>query len=95
MAISCYFTFPTVFFALRAESVLNENKTISDFKMVPVPRSISSSCGTALRCCCQDIDTIKNILASHDVQWEDVHQIEEKALRLPGFLGRKKGDAKK
>jgi len=46
----CYLTFPTTYFALRSEAVLQE--TPLDFKLVPVPRSISSSCGTALRCSC-------------------------------------------
>ena len=94
MTTNCFFTFPTIYFALRAEAVLNETDRSFSFKMVPVPRVISSSCGTALRCGCQDIDAVKEILAKYDVQWENVHHIEEKEFRLPGFLGRKKGDSK-
>ena len=37
----CYLTFPTTYFALRSEAVLQE--TALAFKLVPVPRSISLS----------------------------------------------------
>jgi len=68
MAYSCYITFPTTFFAIRAESILKKQSTI--FKMVPVPRTISSSCGTALRCKCEDINSIKNTLSKTIWNWK-------------------------
>ncbi len=60
MAYSCYITFPTTYFAIRAESVLKNDDY--SFKMVPVPRSISSSCGTALRCSCEELAVIREKL---------------------------------
>lgn len=73
MKIHCYITFPTVFFALRAESVLAEN--LCPFKMVPVPRSISSSCGTALQCSCEDVEKITELLNQGHVEFDSIHRL--------------------
>ncbi len=81
MAYSCYITFPTTYYAIRAESVL-KNKTLI-FKMVPVPRSISSSCGTALRCQCEDITMIKDTLLQNDLELEGFYRLREEGLRTP------------
>ena len=62
MAVYCYLTFPTTYDAIRAEKLLQQKSY--PFKMVPVPRSISSSCGTALRCACSDSRAIKDYLVS-------------------------------
>ncbi|NLC12186.1 MAG: DUF3343 domain-containing protein [Firmicutes bacterium] len=93
MAVNCYFTFPTVYFALRAEAVLKDSGC--SFKMVPVPRAISSSCGTALRCPCEEIDAIKEVLENNKVQWDNVHllQEEEPRPRSRGLLARKEARA--
>jgi len=48
-----YFTFPSIFQAIKAEQALSKKDW--NFKIVPVPRSISSSCGNALLC--QPVDT--------------------------------------
>lgn len=81
MAYSCYITFPTTFFAIRAESLLkNEPYT---FKMVPVPRSISSSCGTALRCECEDISFLRAFLLEKGLELEAYYRLEEIGLRVP------------
>jgi len=81
MASSCYITFPTIFYAIRAESIL-KNHTCS-FKMVPVPRSISSSCGTALRCECSDIYQIKEYLLENNLELEGFYRLEEEGLKTP------------
>lgn len=81
MASSCYITFPTIFYAIRAESIL-KNHTCS-FKMVPVPRSISSSCGTALRCECSDIYQIKEYLLENNMELEGLYRLEEEGLKTP------------
>lgn len=65
----CYLTFPTVYFAIRTEAVLRE--TSFSFKLVPVPRSISSSCGTALRCSCADLTAIRETLTQANVSIEN------------------------
>jgi hypothetical protein len=72
----CYLTFPTTYFVLRAEVVLQE--TNLSFKLLPVPRSISSSCGTALRCSCADLDAIKNALQKAAVEIEGCFELAEK-----------------
>ena len=52
-----YFTFVSTYQAIKAEKVLAGEKWT--FKMVPVPRIISSSCGTALRCTVHDAGEIR------------------------------------
>ncbi len=68
MARYCYLTFPGTYFALHSEAVLH--KTAFSFKLVPVPRDISSSCGVALRCSCTDLAGIVNALDQSNVQVE-------------------------
>ncbi len=81
MAINCYVTFPTTFYAIRAESLLKKKEVA--FKMVPVPRAISSSCGTALRCACPDLKMFKNYLAENNTEMESFYQLEEDGLTIP------------
>ena len=81
MAYSCYITFPTTYFAIRAESVLKNDDY--SFKMVPVPRSISSSCGTALRCSCEELAVLREKLIENDLELEGYYKIEEAGLRTP------------
>ena len=81
MAINCYVTFPTTFYAIRAESLLKKKEVA--FKMVPVPRAISSSCGTALRCACPDLKMLKNYLAENNTEMESFYQLEEVGLKIP------------
>jgi hypothetical protein len=87
MAVYCYLTFPTTYFAIRAETLLKT--THHPFKMVPVPRSISSSCGTALRCACPEKELIEELLRQSAVEVEGVHEVEEKEFRLPRFFAKK------
>ena len=81
MNVHCYITFPTTYFAVRAEALLK--KTACRFNMVPAPRSISSSCGTALRCSCEVLAEIKALLAVENVKLEGCYRLEEKGLRAP------------
>lgn len=75
MAASCYITFSTPYFALRAEDLLRQTEYA--FKMVPVPQSISSSCGTALLCRCEEAEAICRFLAEKEVEWAELHRLEE------------------
>jgi len=81
MALNCYVTFPTTFYAIRAESLLKKKEVA--FKMVPVPRAISSSCGTAMRCACPDLKMLKNYLAENNTEMESFYQLEEEGLKIP------------
>ncbi len=87
-----YFTFPTTYFAIRAEKVVEEQLGEGRAKMVPVPRKISSSCGTALRCQPDKADDIESILQQQRVEIEGRHQIkEEERLNLKKLFGLNKG----
>ncbi len=74
-----YFTFPTTYQAIKAEKVLLERKW--KYKMVPVPRSISSSCGLALSCSPGDALAIKDYLKESSVVVEGFFELEEKVSK--------------
>ena len=76
-----YFTFISTYHAIKAEKILNNEKW--EFKMVPVPRSISSSCGTALRCSPLDAEPVKALLLSAGVQIENSHELETSEIKGP------------
>jgi hypothetical protein len=87
-----YFTFPSIHFAIKAEKILDGQGC--SFKMVPVPRTISSSCGTALRCEPADADMILKILKEASVPVESYHELEERETRgLLSFLARQKKES--
>jgi len=48
-----------------------------------VPRSISSSCGTALRCACPDLPEIRKYLAENSTAMERFYQLTEDSLKTP------------
>jgi hypothetical protein len=81
MVVKCYITFPSTYCAIRAESLLKQ-KTFP-YKMVPVPRAISSSCGTALRGESEDIFTIADFLLQHDLDMEGIYRLEESGMKMP------------
>ena len=82
MAYSCYITFPTTYFAIRAESKLKESSF--NYKMIPVPRVISSSCGTTLRCDCDDLGGIRDLLLQNNLELENFYRLEEVGFKTPG-----------
>ncbi|NMB34839.1 MAG: DUF3343 domain-containing protein [Firmicutes bacterium] len=65
MTKRAYFTFPSTHHAIRAEKIIS-NEALK-FKMVPVPRSISSNCGVALCCLPADAPAIKGLLEENSV----------------------------
>ncbi len=79
MSVFCFFTFPNRYLSLRAERVISE--TNCSFTMVPVPRVLSTSCGIALRCACEDAKIIRDRLRAKKVIYESFHRIEEKGPR--------------
>ena len=90
MTVNCYITFYTTYSAIRAEKVLKSSTL--EYRMVPVPRSISSSCGTALLSSCDQAAAIEQYLKQHQVEFEALHRVEEKELRLPFFPHFKRGE---
>lgn len=81
MSYSCYVTFPTTYFAIRAENLLKTNKF--SFKMVPVPRVISSSCGTALRCNIEELQAIRSFLLDNMLELEGFYKLKEEGFKTP------------
>ncbi len=89
MSKRSYFTFPSIHFAIRAEKILEASDF--EFKMVPVPRSISSSCGTALRTRPEDAQRVLKILQDASVPVESYHELPERDSKGPfSFLAREK-----
>ena len=76
-----YFTFISTYHAIKAEKTLIREKW--EFKMVPVPRSISSSCGTALRCSPVDAEELKALLLASHVSIESEHELEVSGAKGP------------
>jgi len=70
----CYITFPITYFALRAESLFQG--TAYRVKLVPVPRSLSSSCGAALECDCPDLAAIAACLVHNQVEMEARYRVD-------------------
>ena len=81
MAVNCYITFPSTYSAIRAENLLKQKDY--PYKMVPVPRAISSSCGTALRCDCKDIFSLASFLRQQDLDLEGIYRLEESGMKMP------------
>ena len=68
--------FPSVHFALQAEEVL-QGKGFP-FRLVPVPRHVSSDCGVCLRISWPDKEEILELLKKAGVKIEGVHPLPEK-----------------
>ncbi len=80
MTYNCYITFASVHLAILAEDILNASPF--SFKMVPVPRSISTSCGTAVRCACPDLNAIKAYLSERQCPVESGYKIGTEGLKI-------------
>lgn len=59
--------------AIRAEQVLNMSGI--GCKLIPVPRHISSNCGTCVRVERTDVEAAQVALAKNKVEFESVHEI--------------------
>ncbi|MDY6826402.1 MAG: DUF3343 domain-containing protein [Bacillota bacterium] len=79
MEQNCYITFFSIHQAIRAEKLLETERY--KYKMVPVPRSISSSCGTALQYKCQDITTLRDFLRERNIEIDGLYRVKEEKLR--------------
>jgi hypothetical protein len=53
------------------------------YKMVPVPRAISSSCGTALCCDCSSLPVIRKCLLDNLLEMEGFYRLQEVGLKNP------------
>jgi hypothetical protein len=86
----CYFSFPTTHQAIKAERALAQKSY--QYKMVPVPRSISSSCGIALCCHPGDARIIRDYLEGCSINIEGFFELEEKISANPLSSLRKRRD---
>ncbi len=66
-----YMTFKSVSYAMKVETALKKNNI--QFKMIPVPRSISSSCGLCIRFFKDDIEKLKSIIENNSLVYENIY----------------------
>ena len=72
--IYCVVTFNTTHHALIFEKLLKENKL--NLKLMPVPRQLRSSCGTAAYVDCADKDKIISLCDKENSPIECFHELE-------------------
>ncbi len=72
----CVVTFHVTQHALIFEKLMN-SKGIP-VKLMPVPRQISSSCGTAAKIPCELEDDLRKLCMNEDVLIDDFHKVEDK-----------------
>ncbi len=68
--VYCIFTFYSIHFALKLESACKQENIPG--KLIPVPRSISSSCGTAFRAEVEDRPRIELLAEKEGIEIETV-----------------------
>lgn len=66
-----YITFKSVFYAMKFETAIK--KLDFNFKMIPVPRSISSSCGMCIRFILDDMDKLLSIIKRENLEYEKIY----------------------
>lgn len=66
-----YMTFKSVSYAMKVEAALKKHNI--QFKMIPVPRSISSSCGLCIRFFKDDIEKLKLIIENNSLVFENIY----------------------
>jgi len=67
--------FPSIHFALRAEKMVKE-KGIS-YKLIPVPRHLSSDCGVCLRIPWEKKEEVLEILVQAGVKVDNAHPLSD------------------
>jgi len=73
-ALACIATFFVTHMALRFERECR--KEGYDVRIIPVPRSLSASCGLACRYPCEAEERIKELCAAHNIEVEGFHRLE-------------------
>lgn len=66
-----YITFKSVSYAMKFETVIK--KFNINIKIIPVPRSISSSCGLCVRFNLADNDELQNIINKHKLEYSRIY----------------------
>jgi hypothetical protein len=65
--------FPSTSGAIRAEKLAKG--TGFTVKLIPVPRHLSSDCGVCLRCESTDVEAVRSLLESANVEFEEIHSL--------------------
>lgn len=71
----CVLTFHSPYHALQCEKILKEEGFY--IKLIPVPRKISTSCGTAGEVHCEDKNLILEICKRRNIEYDDFHCINK------------------
>ncbi|MFA9423792.1 MAG: DUF3343 domain-containing protein [Sedimentibacter sp.] len=66
-----YMTFKSVSYAMKVETVLKSCNF--KFRIIPVPRSISSSCGLCVKFHKKDMDDLKSIIINNSLVYDNIH----------------------
>ncbi|WP_227762145.1 DUF3343 domain-containing protein [Zhaonella formicivorans] len=72
----CVATFHSVYDSLNFEKAMKTRGI--EVKLIPVPREISSSCGTAARFALKDREIITAIAAKEHLEIDRIYTLEEK-----------------
>lgn len=70
----CVVTFSVTQHALKFEKLLKENNL--GVKLMPVPRQLSASCGTAAYVVCEEKEDILNLCSDKDIAIDTFHEME-------------------
>lgn len=73
----CVITFPNTHSAIMAETTLNSANLVVGFVLMPVPTSISSGCGLAIKSDPEDYGQLVELLGEHSVQINGVHLVDK------------------
>lgn len=68
-----YMTFKSVHHAMRTDANLKE-KNIK-YKIIPVPTSISATCGMCIRFEKEQLEEIKGIMVEYSLEYEGIHSL--------------------
>jgi hypothetical protein len=71
--------FPSIHYALRAEKLLKEKGI--PYKLVPVPRQLSSDCGVGLRFSWEEKEEIEAALKKAGVKKDGIYRLEQNTAR--------------
>lgn len=66
-----YITFKSVAYAMKFESAFKNHKV--KIKIIPVPRSISTSCGLCIRFNIDDLENIETIIKEEKLEYSNIH----------------------
>jgi len=66
-----YITFKSVTYAMKFESAFKNHEV--KIKIIPVPRSISTSCGLCIRFSIDDLENIETIINENKLEYSHIH----------------------